>query len=99
MFKVRDRVVVIDGGGREFHGEIANISEYREPNLRYAIDLDDYKDDYVFVPECQLREEQDDSQELDYCYECGGNGDDYYIDENGEMVCACGDCILRDLAE
>ena len=26
------------------------------------------------------------------CYECGGNGDDYSIDENGELVCNCFDC-------
>ena len=28
----------------------------------------------------------------DYCYECTGYGDDYYEDENGEMVSACEDC-------
>lgn len=28
----------------------------------------------------------------DYCYECTGYGDDYYIDENGELVSACTDC-------
>jgi len=30
--------------------------------------------------------------ENDICYECQGYGDDYYIDENDELVCACGDC-------
>jgi hypothetical protein len=30
--------------------------------------------------------------ELDHCYECTGYGDDYYIDENGELVSACTDC-------
>lgn len=29
---------------------------------------------------------------VDVCYECTGYGDDYYIDQNGEMVCACDDC-------
>ena len=28
----------------------------------------------------------------DYCYECKGYGDDYYIDENGELVSACDEC-------
>jgi hypothetical protein len=28
----------------------------------------------------------------DVCYECSGYGDDYYTDENGELVCACDDC-------
>ena len=28
----------------------------------------------------------------DWCYECGGYGDDYYFDDNGELICACDDC-------
>lgn len=28
----------------------------------------------------------------DVCYECTGYGDDYYLDENGELKCACDDC-------
>ena len=28
----------------------------------------------------------------DRCYECQGYGDDYYWDENGELVCACDEC-------
>lgn len=28
----------------------------------------------------------------DYCYECGGYGDDYSVDENGELVSNCADC-------
>lgn len=26
------------------------------------------------------------------CYECTALGDDYYIDENGELQCWCDDC-------
>ena len=26
------------------------------------------------------------------CYECGAYGDDYYVDEQGELVSACDDC-------
>lgn len=33
----------------------------------------------------------------DYCRECSGNGDDYYMDENGEWVMACDECVLNDL--
>ena len=33
----------------------------------------------------------------DYCYECGGYGDDYYCDDEGNLVCACGDCPFNDL--
>ena len=28
----------------------------------------------------------------DRCYECGGYGDDYYMDDDGEWVKACDDC-------
>lgn len=28
----------------------------------------------------------------DYCYECTGYGDDYSVDENGELVNNCMDC-------
>lgn len=31
----------------------------------------------------------------EYCYECSGYGDDYYTDENGELVCACDTCPLN----
>lgn len=32
----------------------------------------------------------------DFCYECTGYGDDYYEDENGNLVCACDGCIHND---
>lgn len=28
----------------------------------------------------------------DYCYECGGYGDDYFINEDGELECYCPQC-------
>ena len=31
----------------------------------------------------------------DICYECEGYGDDYYINDEGELVCACDDCWVR----
>lgn len=27
--------------------------------------------------------------DYDYCYECSGYGDDYHLDENGELVSSC----------
>lgn len=33
-----------------------------------------------------------DEDDYDYCYECSAYGDDYYIDENGDLVSACEDC-------
>lgn len=32
----------------------------------------------------------------DRCYECSGYGDDYYIDDDGELVCACWDCPFNE---
>lgn len=31
------------------------------------------------------------------CDECRGLGDDYYVDENGEMVSACDECMHNPL--
>lgn len=33
-----------------------------------------------------------DEDEFDYCYECEGYGDDYSVDENGELVHNCETC-------
>lgn len=33
--------------------------------------------------------------DYDWCDECTGLGDDYYFDENGDLVSACDDCIHR----
>lgn len=33
-----------------------------------------------------------DDFDYDYCYECRGYGDDYYVNEDGELVCRCDDC-------
>ena len=33
--------------------------------------------------------------DYEYCYECSGYGNDYYVDENGELVCYCSECILN----
>lgn len=39
----------------------------------------------------------DDHEEdsYDYCYECSGYGDDYYVDEDGELVCRCPECPMN----
>ena len=33
-----------------------------------------------------------DYDEYDVCYECGGYGDDYFINEDGELECYCSQC-------
>lgn len=30
--------------------------------------------------------------DYDHCYECTGYGDNYSFDDDGELVCNCGDC-------
>ena len=30
--------------------------------------------------------------DADRCYECTGYGDDYYIDDDGDLVCYCPEC-------
>ena len=31
----------------------------------------------------------------DYCYECSGYGDDYYLNDDGELVCMCPECPIN----
>jgi hypothetical protein len=31
----------------------------------------------------------------DYCYECQGYGDDYFINDNGELECYCSQCAMN----
>lgn len=35
---------------------------------------------------------EDDDWKYDPCYECGGYGDDYSIDDNGDLVLNCNTC-------
>lgn len=34
-------------------------------------------------------------EDYDRCYECRSYGDDYHIDEHGELVSACDDCSFN----
>ena len=31
------------------------------------------------------------------CYECGAYGDDYYVDDTGELVSACDECPFNSI--
>ena len=31
-------------------------------------------------------------EDYDACYECGGYGDDYFINDDGELECYCSRC-------
>ena len=37
-------------------------------------------------------ENMDEDKYFHICYECTSYGDDYYLDDEGELVCACPDC-------
>lgn len=39
-----------------------------------------------------MREMYDDD---DYCYECGGYGDDYFFNEDGDLEHACWTCPMN----
>ena len=32
----------------------------------------------------------------DYCYECQGYGDDYYVNDEGELICRCDECSFNE---
>lgn len=40
-------------------------------------------------------EEAEDNDAVDYCYECGGYGNDYYTDDDGNLVCRCPECSMN----
>lgn len=33
--------------------------------------------------------------DYDYCYECSGYGDDYFINDDGELECYCPYCSMN----
>ncbi|MCR5402452.1 MAG: hypothetical protein K6E91_01355 [Butyrivibrio sp.] len=37
--------------------------------------------------------------DYDHCYECTGYGDDYYTNEEGELVSACPECPFNEAEE
>ena len=47
----------------------------------------DFEEEYYYRTE-------NSSYDPEYCYECTGYGDDYYEDENGELISACDTCIF-----
>lgn len=64
------------------------------PGDFFEEDLEEYYEDDEFKDDCE--DEWECEKEInpweDHCYECGGYGDDYSVDENGELVCNCFTC-------
>lgn len=53
--RVRDRVVIVNKDGKPIaEGTIYNINDFREPSMKYAVDVDGYADDVLFFGESQL---------------------------------------------
>lgn len=48
-YAIRTKVIVRDATGTKFEGTIVNINDYREPDMKYAVDLG--LEDLVFVGE------------------------------------------------
>lgn len=49
-------------------------------------------DDYENKYDCDEEYEHDFFEDFDWCYECTGYGDDYFINDEGELECACPTC-------
>ena len=37
----------------------------------------------------------DEYDDYDVCFECSGYGDDYYINDDGELECYCSKCPMN----
>lgn len=63
--KVKDKVSIVNSDGNEIaKGTIYNINDFREPNLKYAVDVDGYSD-VLFFGEDQLSKTDDTNKESD----------------------------------
>lgn len=58
-YKVGQRVQVRDADGNWHKATVYNVNFYRPPDMRYALDVDGYTKDYVFVGESQLKESEE----------------------------------------
>lgn len=48
--KVKDMVSIVDEDGNLLaKGTIVNINDYREPSMEYAVDVDGYDEDVLFL--------------------------------------------------
>ncbi|WPK12276.1 hypothetical protein R6U77_00895 [Lysinibacillus louembei] len=53
--KTRDTVKILNSDGQEIAiGTVANINEFREPDLKYAVSIEGYSG-FVFVGKNQLQ--------------------------------------------
>lgn len=59
-YKVGERVTVVDDKGNFFStGTIINVNDFREPDKKYAVDVDSFLEDVMFLGEANLRKIQE----------------------------------------
>ena len=61
--------------------------ELKNINWKKSENEDEHK-----ITEAEYIKYRDERDSAERCYECGGYGDDYSIDEKGEMISNCTDC-------
>ena len=79
-------------------GTIVNINEFREPSMKYAIDIKGFRD-VAFVGEEVIARKVEDNIEEDietvHCDRCGNDySDNYYRKEYGDEI-ICEECLLE----
>jgi hypothetical protein len=58
--KVRDRVWITDSiGMKTTKGEIVNINNFREPEMKYAVSADGHSEDLLFFGEDRLIKQEE----------------------------------------
>ena len=55
MIKIDDIVLVSDLNGKKYKGRVVSINEFREPSMRYGIDVDGFND-VIFIGEKFIEE-------------------------------------------
>ena len=51
--KIQEHVIVSDRNGKEYEGKVVNVNDFREPDMKYAVDIG--LDDVVFVGRDSIR--------------------------------------------
>jgi len=62
--KVSDRVWITDSTGMEVaEGTIINVNDFREPELKFAVDVEGYTEDVLFFGEDSLIKQEENKNE------------------------------------
>lgn len=94
-FKVQDKVAIVDANGNKLaEGEIYNINDFREPSMKYAVNVEGYED-FLFVGKSNLQplQSKDSVEHLINTWHCDEDtcNKTFYTDL-GEMPESCPFC-------